>query len=36
MPEQTLRIVFAVVLTWLGVDLIRKNMGPKKNESCER
>jgi hypothetical protein len=29
LPEQTLRIVFAIVLTWLGVDLIRKNMGPK-------
>ncbi len=29
LPEQTLRIVFAVVLTWLGVDLIRKNKGPK-------
>jgi len=36
LPEQTLRIVFAVVLTWLGVDLVRKNLGPKKNESCER
>jgi len=36
LPEQTLRVVFAAVLTWLGVDLVRKNLGPKKNESCER
>lgn len=28
LPEQTLRIVFAVVLTWLGVDLIRKSRLP--------
>jgi len=25
LPEQTLRVIFAVVLTWLGVDLIRKS-----------
>lgn len=36
LPEQTLRIIFAIVLTWLGVDLIRKSRGPKKNEFCER
>ena len=36
LPEQTLRVIFAIVLTWLGVDLVRKNLGPKKNESCER
>lgn len=29
LPEQTLRIIFAIVLTWLGADLIRKNLGPK-------
>jgi len=28
LPEQTLRVIFAVVLTWLGVDLIRKSKDP--------
>jgi hypothetical protein len=34
LPEGTLRIIFAVVLTLLGVDLIRKSR-QQKNESCE-
>jgi len=34
LPEQTLRIIFAVVLTWLGVDLIRKSRLPG-NGHCE-
>lgn len=35
LPEQTLRFIFAIVLTRLGVALIRKNLGQEKNESCE-
>jgi uncharacterized membrane protein YfcA len=34
LPEQTLRVVFAVVLTWLGVDLIRKGR-PPGNGLCD-
>jgi len=35
LPEQTLRIIFAAVLTWLGVDLIRKSRLPD-DESYEK
>jgi uncharacterized membrane protein YfcA len=34
LPEGTLRVIFAVVLTLLGVDLIRKSR-QQKNGSCE-
>jgi hypothetical protein len=37
MPEQTLRIIFAVMLIWLGVDLIRKSRLPDNDTaSCPR
>jgi hypothetical protein len=37
LPEQTLKVIFAVVLTWLGVDLIRKSRLPGNDTaSCPR
>ena len=37
LPEQTLRVIFAVMLIWLGVDLIRKSRLPGNDTaSCPR
>ena len=37
LPDQTLRVLFAVVLIWLGMDLIRKSRRPVNDTaSCPR